>query len=326
MSARELEFLKILADGEVHSGEVLARQTGVSRTAVWKQLNKLRGKNLEVITVKGQGYRLASPLELLDPDLISSSLAADTAGAIQSVECYFETISTNQLLLEHLQTASIHGRVVLSEFQSAGRGRGSNKWLGGLGAGLYISLGWHFDLAPPGMSALSLAAGVSVARVLNTLVEETVGLKWPNDLVCNGAKVAGILIESRGQHAGMVDVVIGVGINFDLPGGIVDQIEQKVTDLKTIAGSLPPRNRVAADIIDGVVDMLIHYPERGFEPWIDSWRSLDICRGRDAELHLGGRILRGEVIDIDEQGMLIMYVDNARQKYSSGELSLRLIN
>ena len=326
MITSEIELLKILADGEMHSGEELAKTFGVSRTAIWKQLNKLKEKYIDIKSIKGKGYQLVNPIELLDDAKIIGQLNPDIQGHLQSLQLLYQTTSTNQILMDRIFDGPINGHVVLAEYQTKGRGRGSNKWLSGLGAGLYLSVGWRFDFLPNTFSALSLATGVVLAKSMEQLCSVRVQLKWPNDLVYNGAKLGGILIESHSQHAGIVDVVIGIGINIRLPSQLSEQIPYQTADLVRIADHLPSRNMLAGIIINNLFELLSTYSVQGFEHYIDDWRELDLCRGKQAELQLADSRIEGTVIDIDDYGYLLMLVAGKQVKYGSGDLTLRLLN
>lgn len=319
----ERRLLGLLADGGFHSGEDLARRLDVSRTAVWKHLSRLRDRQMEIEAVRGRGYRLARPLELLEEKAIRAGLAPDSRWALAKLKVYHETGSTNQVLVEALGDGSIQGHVALAEYQASGRGRGGNRWLSAPGAGLALSVGWHFDGLPRTLSALSLATGVVLAGALRRH-GACVGLKWPNDLVYAGAKLGGVLIESRGQLAGPVDVIIGIGINIDLPEGVAAAIGQPVTDMRRILGQAPPRNRLAAAIIGDMLTLLGNYHRRGFEAYIEAWRRLDCSRDKIATLHRRGEDVSGRVVDIDENGNLVLEVAGDLRKFSSGDLSLRV--
>jgi len=325
MKNRKKQLLAALADGECHSGQDLAGLAGISRAAVWKRLRSLRESGLEIDAVRGKGYRLRQPLELLDADALQRSFCPEARALPVCLEVLFETASTNQCLLARSGGPSLTGRVVLAEYQTAGRGRGGNQWLAAPASGICLSLGWHYRCGPDSLTALSLAVGVAVAEVLEEAGCTGVSLKWPNDIVVDGAKLGGILIESRAQNAGAWDVVVGIGLNVHLPAGMVRQIGREVTDAaRLLAPARPRRNRLAAEIVNHTLSMLRTFGEQGFAPFMERWRELDYTRGKTVRLLRAGTECTGQVIDIDENGMLIMSVNGAREKFNSGEISLRL--
>ena len=324
MKLSEPVLLEILADGRFHSGQQLADTMRVSRTAVWKHLDNLREKGVAIESVRGRGYRLGAPVEMLNAASIQTYLDAEAGACLRSLDIFYQLDSTNQYLQDRPGVPA-QGNVVLAEYQTRGRGRGANQWLAAPAAGLCISMGWHFDSAPKTLPALSLATGVVLADCLAGLGPQKINLKWPNDLLYGGAKLGGILIESRGQLAGEIDVIIGIGINIDMSTALARRIDQKVTDLVQVFGYRPSRNQLAGGIINGMFRMLNNYNRQGFESYIDRWRALDSIRGNDVVLRRAAGEVRGRVVDIDENGFLLMEVNGSTSRYSSGELSLRLM-
>jgi BirA family biotin operon repressor/biotin-[acetyl-CoA-carboxylase] ligase len=326
MIDRQRQILAALADGEFHSGQRLAESAGITRSAVWKQIKRLTGLGLEVEGITGKGYRLSSPLEMLDREYICNHLDGTARGVPVAVKVLFETGSTNQYLLEAQAGDSMHGRAVLAEYQFAGRGRGENRWVSAPASGLCLSLGWHYDSITGSLTSLSLATGVILAEILQEMGCRDVRLKWPNDLVVKGAKLAGILIESRAQGAGPCDIVIGIGINVHLPARLEHDIGRQVTDLRRLlAPAVPSRNILAARLINKLVAMLGKYDSDGFDSFRERWQKLDYTAGKNARLLRSGQQISGRVIGIDENGLLIMSINGESRKFSSGELSLRLL-
>ena len=328
MVDRRRQLLAALSDGDFHSGQSLADIADISRAAIWKQLKVLEAQGIQIEAVSGKGYRLQEPLQLLDEQSISAHLSESIRNNLNNLEVLFETLSTNQYLLQQLSEnpSSIHARVVLAEFQSMGRGRGENNWLSAPASGLCLSLGWRFNSMPATLTALPLAVGVVLAQCLRQAGYDAVNLKWPNDLVVNGAKLGGILIESRSQIAGACDIVLGVGININLPQSLRQHIDKEVTDLNSLTSGKLDRNQLAAAIIGALIRLLQDFPEQGFTGYREAWQNLDSGRGKQAILlHPTGKS-SGTIIDVDENGLLIMSVNGEQQKYSSGELSIRIIN
>jgi BirA family biotin operon repressor/biotin-[acetyl-CoA-carboxylase] ligase len=314
-------ILQMLADGRFHSGQALAQLLGVSRTAVWKRVTALERMGLDVYAVRGRGYRLAAPLEILAPEQIGAALPRDVRRSVKSIEVQFETASTNQFLLD---AVAVHGRVVLSEYQRAGRGRRGNRWVSPLAGGVSLSLGWHFASAPESLVLVSLLTGAAVARALNECGCTGIGLKWPNDLVAGGCKLGGVLIEARGQITGPVDLVVGVGVNVRLPASARRSVDQPVTDVAEISGMPVQRNRLAASMIAEIVRMLSGAGTGVWDEYLREWRNRDTVRGREVRLLLPGREVSGTVEGVDPSGLLMLRVAGSVQRFSSGEVSLRV--
>ncbi|MBI2970728.1 MAG: biotin--[acetyl-CoA-carboxylase] ligase, partial [Gammaproteobacteria bacterium] len=271
--------------------------------------------------VRGRGYRLPGPVELLDARRIRQGLDPVVAATLSELEIFFRIASTN----DHLKSAhGIQGRAALAEIQTAGRGRRGSRWISPPCTGMCLSVGWRFDPPPESLMLLSLLSGAAMLRALQNCGVAGVSVKWPNDLVRDGKKLGGILIESSGQVAGAVDVVLGVGINVRLPGEALAEIDQPATDLAGPDGSTPSRNRLAAEALNALVKMLLASAAGAYAPYLDEWRKHDAGRGKNGCLRLPGREIRGRIVDIDPAGMLIMRVDGRMRKFSSGELSLRI--
>ena len=317
-------LLERLSDGMFHSGERLALELGISRTAVWKRIKTLTAYGLDVYRVRGRGYRLPRPLELLDIDKIRAVLAPEVKHEIDSIELLYMTDSTNRLLMDRIGVSGFHGSIALAEFQSAGRGRRGRHWLSPLGAGICLSAGWHFDAQPEAMPALSLAAGVAIVRSLHEQGLVKARLKWPNDIICAGKKLGGILLETRGEMAGPCDIVLGIGINYQLPEQAVSEIAQPVTDICSQQASPLSRNRLAGVVINSAVRMLKEFSVHGFAPFSEYWRQYDWYAGKQATLLMPDRSYTGKVLGVSGNGLLRMSIEGEIHQFANGELSLRI--
>ena len=262
-------LIAALADGKFHSGEALAGEMGISRTAIWKRIKTLSDLGLDVFSVRGKGHRLSQPLDLLDESLILKYLERNSS---VSLEVLTVTDSTNRYLFNRSLDLVDHAAVVVAEYQQAGKGRRGNAWISPYAAGLCLSMAWHFDSSPASIMSLSLATGVAVCRSLERLGLKSVGLKWPNDIISGGQKLGGILLESKSESAGASDVVIGIGLNVSLPDNAIEKVDQAITDLTRIGAGTVSRNRLAAFIIDDLLKMLMDYQAGGFSSFIDDWR------------------------------------------------------
>ncbi len=184
---------------------------------------------------------------------------------------------------------------------------------------------WRFELGAGALPALSLAAGVAVAEVLEKTGVTGVGVKWPNDLYHEGRKLGGILIELAGEAAGPWSAVVGVGINVDMRDFADPGFDQPWTDLRTALGRRPERNRLAARVIDALLDAMPEFERAGFAPFRDSYQRFDITRGREVELRQGtGRLKRGRSLGVGDQGALLLQSDGRVSQVISGEVSLRI--
>lgn len=312
-----------LADQRFHSGADLAAELGVSRTSVWKAVSALEALGLEVSALPGKGYRLASPLELLDAARIHAGLSPEAAALLAALDIHAEIDSTNAQLMRGAGQGAPSGSVCLAEAQSQGRGRIGRRWVSPFGANVYLSLLWRYD-EPSRIGGLSLAVGVGVARALEGLGIAGVGLKWPNDLLLGERKLGGILIEVAGEAHGGCAAVIGIGLNRYLPPHITQAIDQPWADLAHAEGGPPPRNRLAAALLNELLPLLADYTEQGLAPWLPEWRRRHALAGREATLLAGSMQVKGRIEDVSAAGLLVLRCEDGRlREFASGEVSLR---
>ncbi len=317
-------LLNLIKDGEFHSGEQLSSQLHVSRTAIWKSIGQLRQLGVDIESKHGLGYRLRHPLQLFDADSVHENLNEQAARHCRDIEILFETESTNQYLSELVGHSPCSGKVVLAEYQSQGRGRRGNQWLSPLGSGICFSLAWRADNSYASLGLLSLFVGVAVARTLTHLGVNDVGLKWPNDILVNQQKLGGILVEMQGEANGPVDMIIGVGINYDIPVALVQKVDQPVTDISRNMTTTINRNEIAAALISQLLELLATTDEQQHAALLEEWRHLDCYKDRMANLQLPGSEVSGRIMGIDNDGCLLISVNGQVQRYMCGELSVRL--
>lgn len=319
-----LALLEILSDGRFHSGEVLGERLGVTRAAVWKQLRSLRKSGLIIHAVRGRGYQLAYPMDLLRSGTISDFLSPKARNRLSRIEVFPQIDSTNTYLKTHASRGASSGAVCLAERQSAGRGRQGRAWVSPFGCNLYLSLLWRFDSGPGSLAGLSLVIGVAMARVLRNQVSQDVGLKWPNDLLWQGQKLAGILVEISGEGGGPSHAVIGIGINIRMPDSVGESIDQSWTDIYRITRRMPSRNALAAAVLEEFASVLPVFERQGLSAFLDEWREFDIMAGRPVHLHLSNEVIAGQAKGIDERGALLIQVGSELRHYASGEVSVRI--
>ena len=325
MTLTGYRLIQALADGRFHSGEVLARDLGISRAAVWKHLQRLRKTlDVDVQAVSGRGYRVARPLELLAEPEILAALSGGVREQIPALVLHHQIDSTNSWLLEQADREVPCGTVCLAEQQTAGRGRRGRSWISPFGRNIYLSILWQYALAPVQLSGLSLAAGLAVVRALEQLGIRGMGLKWPNDVIADGRKLAGLLLEVMGEADGPSRVVVGVGVNVRMSEQQGADIDQPWIDLASMPGAEGcSRNRLAALLIENLVVVLTAFETQGLAPLLDEWHSYDLLRGKRVILTGGGRSIEGIHRGVDEQGALRLAQGENLRVYHAGEISLR---
>lgn len=312
-------LLNTLADGEFHSGEDLGEKLGISRAAVWKQLQKLEDMGIPLNSVKGRGYRLQDAVELLDADFLRTSLDMQLW---QQLEVDLVTDSTNENVQRWL--ASHSGRCVFfAEKQTAGRGRRGRHWVSPFARNLYFSLAWPFENGVAGVQGLSLVVGLAIYRVLQQHCPAPVGLKWPNDILVNDAKLGGILLELNGVMLDACNVIIGIGINLDIRHADQETISQPATGLRQ-QGCQAGRNELALALMQSLQSVLTEFARTGFAPFAAEWNAANGFRGREVRLILPSSEISGICQGVNEKGELCIVVNGVAQYFNAGEVSLRL--
>lgn len=319
-------LLAELSDGAYHSGARLGEALGISRAAIWKQIERLRSMGIEVHSITGKGYRLPNALNLLSKTEVLDGLGAVAPHWSDRLLVLFSTESTNTEVMKCSLNSS-DSWVVVAEHQTHGRGRRGRTWVSPLGANIYFSMAVSFDLGVSAMEGLSLVIGLALVKTLDELGCDRAGLKWPNDLQVDGKKIAGILLEISGDVGGPCEVIIGVGLNINMPNAFAEEIAQPYTDLRTELGALPNRNHVVAQMIIHIDQALSKFRHDGFEPFRLEWESRDVYKGRLVELTAGKRKVRGRVAGLTATGGLRLETEAGEQIMTGGEIlpSLRAV-
>ena len=317
---RAFALLELLSDGAEHAGAELAMALGVTRAAVWHQVAQLREQGMAINAARGHGYRLAGGFEALSANVIRTQLSGP-ARDVLNVDTVTITDSTNERLLAALNTGDIHGQVLLAEHQTAGRGRRGDRWISPPGSGLCLSLGWRFEQPPATFSALSLVVGMAITASLRELGVSSAMLKWPNDILSEGGKLAGILIEMRAEAGGPCRTVIGIGINVEMSERARALIDQPVADFTHATGVSVSRNRLAGVLLSALARCLPQFGRDGFAVFRDDWRRYDALVDKAVKLELPNRTVSGIARGVDGHGALLIEHDGRRETFVSGHLS-----
>lgn len=322
MNALTFPILRLLTDGKFHSGEAIAQQFKVSRATVWNALQHAQTLGIEVFSVRGRGYKLPQAVTLLDEQAILSAIGEQRTWFKLEVHDHLE--STNTYLMKKLSSGQAHASCVAANLQTNGRGRRGRSWQAGLGASLTFSLLWRFQCGASALSGLSLAVGVALVRTLHSFGIRQAQLKWPNDVLIGREKLAGILIELQGDMEGPSNAVIGVGINLNLPASLKLQIDQPVTDLASIAPQSINPNELLGVLLKHLAEVLSNFEQQGFARVRAEWIEHHAYHQQPVKMLLpDGRETIGTVIDVAEDGILLVRTAQGDQRFSSGEISLR---
>ncbi|MBL1294554.1 MAG: biotin--[acetyl-CoA-carboxylase] ligase [Thiotrichales bacterium] len=322
-SSIKQRLLEQLAGARFCSGQVLAAELNLSRTAVWKHIRSLRESGFIIDAVRGKGYRLVSEFELLDHERIVGAIDTEARQHIDEILLFPALTSTNDYLLQQCLSSPLR-QVVIAEQQTAGRGRLGRSWLSSAGS-VTLSLSWRFQRSAAAMSGLTLALAVAVIRAIGAAykLEDAhagISVKWPNDIVVGDKKLAGILVEMHGETHGPVDIVIGVGINIDFPLAWQQQIDQPVTDLKRACGHAPSRNQFVADLISQMVAACRCFDEQGFTPFKAAWLKRDQSFDKQVTIRMGDQLHQGTGKGVDDNGALLLMQGESVRAFYSGEI------
>lgn len=322
----ESALLRRLAAGPA-SGDVLAREFGQTRAAVWKRIAALREAGVPIDAQPGLGYRLAAPLDLLDAARIESGLPVPVREGLASLDVAWSLDSTSSELLR--REAPARGvAVLLAERQTGGRGRLGRLWASPLGAHVYLSLARVFGGGLARLGGLSLVAGIAAAEALHDLGCTQVQLKWPNDLVVEGErglrKLGGVLVEGGGEHAGPVRAVIGLGLNVRMPPTAAEVIDQPWCDLAALLPQAPERDVVVAALLTRLLPALEAFDADGLAGFLPRYAQFDALAGRAVRVHAAGTAIDATALGLaDDGGLRVREADGRERCVYAGEVSVR---
>lgn len=318
------ELIEALSDGRFHSGRALGAALGVSRAAIWKAVRRLAAEGVSVHSVRGKGYRIPGGVDLLQASRIHSLLPPVVAERLVAIDVFSSVDSTNEVALSRVRTGPVQAAVVLAERQTAGRGRRGRRWVSPFGSNLYLSLIWQFDGGAAAIEGLSLAVGVALCRTLRGLGVRGVGIKWPNDLIVDGKKLGGILIELSGDLSGRCQTVIGVGLNFGMREAAGKEIDQPWTQLSAGELGLAGRNELAAKVIEALMDALDEFGANGINPFLSDWASVDVLKNLSVTVAVGDTTYDGIARGVStDGGLLLERYDGDVSVFKGGEVTVR---
>lgn len=318
-------LLEILSDGQFHSGEDLGAALGVSRAAIWKQLQKLESLNIPLHSVKGRGYRLPDAVELLNNEALANY--GFPFDVFSSCDLALSVDSTNSVMMQKAEQNIANRHICFAEMQTSGRGRRGRQWLSPFARNLYFSVLWPFSQGIAAIQGLSLVVGLAVHKVLERNNIQGAGLKWPNDILVDQggvfAKMGGILIEITGDVTDNCQIVIGVGLNLDVSVQDQAHLDQPATGLKQL-GYTGGRNKLAAQLVSELVAALDEFNEKGFCAFQDKWNDADCFLGKPLTVLLPSSHIDGAGCGVNAKGEYQLKTHNGMQVVNAGEVSLRL--
>lgn len=321
------QLLAELSQEHFISGVALAQKFGVSRSAISDALKDAGKAGIKIFSLTRRGYRLGSAIDLLNIDVVRKALGGQARRL--DVDIVLTIGSTNTELLARGAAGAASGTCVAAETQTAGRGRRGRVWQSKFAGSLTYSLLWRFEKGAAELGGLSLMVGLVLARALRAAGVSDAMLKWPNDVLVNGEKLAGILIETQGDMLGPTVAVIGVGVNIGLPESLKLLIDQPATDVLSHVGKFSSRNDLLALMLRELVVALDQFSQHGFKVFKDDWTTLHALHGQLITVRQSHSADYDAVVkDVGNDGSLIVEPINQpgkRETLTSAEISVRAL-
>ncbi|MGQ9920281.1 MAG: biotin--[acetyl-CoA-carboxylase] ligase [Desulfobacca sp.] len=297
------ELLRLLQATPAHlSGEQLGARLGLSRTAVWKRIERLRALGYQVDGSPRRGYRLAPGQDLLLPAEIRAALPLKW---LRGPVYHFVSLpSTNDAAKKLARQGAPEGTLVLAETQSAGRGRLGRTWESPAGTGLYLSLLLRPPLPPVELPKLTLLAAVAVVEAIQTATGRRTGIKWPNDIIFQGKKLGGILTEMETESDAMRHVVLGVGLNLNTPQ-FPEHLQQIATSL-AVTGQAYSRLATLRAFLTAMDGLYGRFLNEEFPAILERWRQFSVTLGKTVTIRQGRDVYAGLALDVAPDGALLL--------------------
>jgi BirA family transcriptional regulator, biotin operon repressor / biotin---[acetyl-CoA-carboxylase] ligase len=314
-----LAFLAEAADDFV-SGEAISGKLGLSRAAVWKHVDALRGQGYRIDALPARGYRLVAIPDRLGALEVGPLLQTHDLG--QRLHWSAELPSTNDRARELAEDGADHGEVVIAESQTAGRGRRGRTWSSPAGRNLYMSVILRPQLPPQRAPELTLVASLAACDACRQAGVDA-GIKWPNDVLVGDRKVAGILTEMSAEADAVHWVVLGIGVNLNSSAAdFPDDLRDSATSLAIERGQPVPRALFAAALLSTLEQWLDVHAADGFGPIREAWRTRSCTLGREVRVDADGAEVAGVAEDIDESGALLVRTASGLLRYVAGDVRL----
>ena len=334
MSKLTFPILQLLADGQFHSGEVLAQHFKVSRASICNAIKHAKTLGITIFSVRGRGYKLPQAIDFLSKNTVINAIGEQRKWF--DLIILDQTASTNTYLMQQKNVA--HATCVAALIQTNGRGRRGRTWVSHLGASLTFSLLWRFQCGAAALSGLSLAVGVAIIRALREMGIDRAQLKWPNDVLVVDAssqdtnklakKLAGILIELQGDLHGPSVAVIGIGVNLNCPKEMLENIDQPATDLAHLMTDankiLINQSALLGVLLKHLFEVLSSFETHGFIKLRYEWTSYHAYHHKRVRMLLpNGNETTGVVNGVADDGVLLIQTALGLQRFNAGEISMR---
>lgn len=322
------KILKILSAGDEYiSGEKLSNLCGVSRTAIWKHINNLKEEGYEINSQSRIGYKLIKrPDSLLKTEILQDLKTKKWAKEL--LYTFEEVNSTNKVAKKLANEGKAEGTVVVAEHQSQGKGRLGRTWSSPKGKGIWVSIILRPHILPTKASQITFVIAVGMLKALKNFVNLDVKIKWPNDILINTKKVAGILTELSAEIERINYVVIGIGVNVNQSQNEFPlEFRDKATSLKLASGQEIARVKVLQAMLEEIEKAYNLYLAEGFSPIIDQWKQNSFTLGKEVKVLMNDGEIEGLAFDVNEDGCLLVKDDDKKvHTILAGDVSVRLVN
>jgi len=321
VSSEELVLAFLAEAGDAYvSGEAISDKLGLTRAAVWKHVEALRGQGYRIEALPARGYRLAEVPDRLGPLELRPLLNTHDVG--RELHWFAELPSTSDRAKELAEEGGDHGEVVIAEAQTAGRGRRGRSWASPPGRNLAFSVLLRPDLPPARAPELTLVASIAICDALRQAGVDA-GIKWPNDVLAGGRKIAGILTELAAEPDRVHWVVLGIGVNVNARAeDFPEELRGEATSILLERGEPAPRALFLAACLTALEEWLDRHAEEGFAAIRAAWRERSVTLGREVSVQADGREVAGIAIDLDEDGALLVRDRSGVQRILAGDVTL----
>jgi BirA family biotin operon repressor/biotin-[acetyl-CoA-carboxylase] ligase len=304
--------------GEFISGEAISGKLGLSRAAVWKHVNALRAQGYRIEAIPARGYRLVEIPDRLGELELRPLLNTHDLG--QVLHWFAEVGSTNDVAKQLAEEGAAHGEVVVAETQTAGRGRRGRPWSSPPGRSVAFSAVLRPELPPMRAPELTLLASVAVCQAIRQ-AGVAAAIKWPNDVLSRGRKLAGILTEMAAEPDQVQWVVLGIGVNVNTrPEDFPPDVRDIATSILIERGEAVPRALFTAALLTGLEEWLDRHASEGFGPVRDAWRAMSDTLGREVRVRGGADDVIGIAEDLDAAGALLVRGEHGLERVVTGDV------
>ena len=317
-----VEMLKS-AGGDFISGESIAGELGISRTAVWKHVQKLRENGYEILSRERCGYKLKDAPDLLLPSEIQIGLRTKIIGV--EMEYRPSVDSTNRVAKRLAYHGAEEGTIVVAEEQTGGKGRLERNFFSPRGKGIWFSIILRPKFLAKDAPKCTLMAAVAVAEAMNRFRLKA-EIKWPNDIMFDGRKLVGILTEISGEIGKITYIVVGIGINVNISRDeFPEELRPIAASLSEISGKEISRVELLRAVLEEFDKLYLEVNESGFNKIIKRWKKYNVTLGKEVSVISAGdgKTFTGKAVDLNADGALVVETKQGLREVYAGDVSIR---